>query len=67
MKLHKRELMVNQKRADICLMIFEAFREADLTYGESISILSEVLAHLSKYMIRDERHPNAFDKPGGLE
>lgn len=63
MKIHKREYIVEKEG----LKIRKAFIDSELTYGEAIKVISDILANWAKYIIRAERHPDDPDKPGGLE
>lgn len=66
MKTHPREQIVTHARRQIAGAIQSAAEANDLTYGELTAILSGELSSLAKYQIRQERHPNDPEKPGGL-
>lgn len=66
MKIHKREQIVADARADVAIAISKAFQKHGVTYGEATQILAAELAGLAKYQIREERHSDA-SKPGGVE
>jgi hypothetical protein len=69
MKIHHRETLVNDasKKLRDCLSSIES----DLTYGEYLRVITSELCSvwqsIAKYTIRQERHPNDPDQPGGLE
>lgn len=65
--IHPRVMPFQKARADINDAVTEAIaRHRDLTYLELLQILNEISASWLKYGIRDERHPNEPDKPGGF-
>lgn len=66
MRIHPREQIVDQARLQIASAILSASKVHDLTDGELTAILAGELSSLAKYQIRQERHPNDPDKPGGL-
>jgi len=66
MQRHPREQFVNSAKAAIAEAILKASEEHDLTYGELTAILAGELASVAKYQIREERHPDEPDKPGGV-
>ena len=61
-KLHPRERIVAEAKVGIAREVFKH----ELTYGERLAILSELLSTAAKYQIRLERHGNT-DTPGGIE
>lgn len=63
MEMHPREDVVRSAELDINDMIINR----GLTHGEVVRVLSNALGFTGKYMIRDERHPNDPDKPGGIK
>jgi hypothetical protein len=70
-RLHSREDVVTRARLDLADRILDWRRtHEDLTCGEMFSVLGDVgcgqIANLAKYLIREERHPDDPDKPGGL-
>jgi len=68
MKLHPRVMPCQAARADMQKAVCDVVnKHKDLTHLELISILNEVTAGWIGYAIRDERHPDDPDKPGGLE
>lgn len=67
MKRHKREPIVGEAQGKIGMAINRIAMEYDLTYGEMTRIVASELAHLAKWMIRAERHPDDPNRPGGLE
>ena len=71
MKIHSREANVHAAQHVLLTAIIEMNRTCDLTPGEGIRVVSEILyselSSIAKYMIREERHPGKPDMPGGLE
>ncbi len=75
MKIHKREKIVTEAQRELIERIFKWKKRwvynDKLTDGEELRVLaslhSDWLATKAKYMIRDERHPDDPDRPGGLE
>jgi hypothetical protein len=67
MKLHPRVPFVQKAHNELAAAVSEIIKKYELTYGELWSVLNEVEASWIKYCIRDERHPDDPDKPGGLE
>lgn len=68
MKMHPRVMPWQRARNDISAAVSEAMKKhPDLTYIELFQIFNEITASWLKYALRDERHPNDPDKPGGLE
>jgi hypothetical protein len=68
MKLHPRVMPWQRARNDIDAAVSEAMKKhPDLTYIELLQIFNEITASWLKYALRDERHPDDPDKPGGLE
>ena len=65
-QLHERVFPVQQAAAEIQMEFWRSVEKHELTYGEVVSIVSEILASAAKYMIREERHGDA-SKPGGLK
>lgn len=57
MKLDKRYFKVQEARNKIAKSVNEIIDEYELTNGETVSIIAEILSSTAKYMIRDERHP----------
>jgi hypothetical protein len=68
MKIHPRE--ENVREARIKLMHFLAELRRELTEGEFLQVVTEELSRewnqVTRYLIREERHPGEPDKPGGL-
>jgi len=44
--------------------MLELEQEHALSYGELFSLYGNAIAHLAKYQIRGERHPDDPDKKG---
>ena len=64
MKLHPRALVVQQARLAFEAFMLELEQEHALSYGELFSLYGNAIAHLAKYQIRGERHPDDPDKKG---
>jgi hypothetical protein len=68
-KIHKREDIVNKATSVLRDCLLEQRKK--LTDGEYLkvvaTVLSDSIGSFAKYVIREERHPNDPDKPGGLE
>ncbi len=64
MEIHERYF--TSKEADLKFQEFMLIleREYGLTYGELFQILSSYISNLSKYLIREERHPEDVTKKG---
>ena len=67
MKLHRRELIVQDAESEFSGFYIDWLKKHELTYAEILSIFSSRLASMAKYAIRSERHPDDPDRPGGLE
>ena len=71
MNVNAREANAHAAKHVLLKAIIEMNRTCDLTPGEGIRVVSEILynelASIAKYMIREERHPGKPDMPGGLE
>lgn len=66
MKLHNRMMLVQEARAEFGKLVAEWAEKHDLTYGELVSVMSEQLQSIAKYMIREERHPDDPEMPGDV-
>ena len=66
MKLHPRERIVSDADREIQQALLDIGEKYNLTYAEYMMILSGVLAHITKYEIRWERHGD-MEKEGGLK
>lgn len=68
-KLHHREAIVRKAKLELMELLFKL--RNDLTPGEYLKVVTEELSNewhgVAKYMIREERHPDNPDQPGGLE
>ena len=64
LRLHERTLHVQKVMAKATISYFKD--TPDLTAGEHMLVLANILSSVAKYEIRDERHSND-DKPGDLE
>jgi len=56
-KLHKRTLPVNRSGAKLTDMLWKFQDDHELTYVEMLRLLIEHQQRITKYMLRDERHP----------
>lgn len=63
MKIHPREELV----AKAALEVLRTLNAHDLTDGEQIRVMGDLLSGIAKYMIRGERHPYDPMKGGGEE
>lgn len=70
MKIHRREARVKKAEFELRDAVSAVVEKHDLTEAESLRVvntaLSEWIASVAKYAIREERH-GTTDKPGGLE
>lgn len=70
MKIHRREIRCRAAESDLRNAIGELSDKHDLTGAEMLrivnAVLSDYIASIAKYDIRQERHGNT-DTPGGLE
>jgi len=68
-RIHHREKIVS--KAEIELNTCLASIGESLTEGEYLRVVTKVLAGIwsstAKFMIREERHPDDMDQPGGWE
>ena len=64
MKLHQRTRIVDKARLEFDTFLLDLEQKHELTYGELFSMLGNAIAHLAKYQIRSERHPDDSDKKG---
>lgn len=67
MKIHPRYFIVSKAENEISMFLLDLIQKHDLTYGETVKILTHLLQTQAKYMIRDERHPDDDDKRGDEE
>lgn len=51
----------------IAMEIQEIIGQHGLTHGEILRCLNEQMGSMIRYVIREERHPEQSDLPGGLE
>jgi hypothetical protein len=56
--------IVNSADLEIRLAVTKAWEKYDLTTAEVTKILANATANMTKYLIRDERHPCDPDKKG---
>jgi hypothetical protein len=62
MRLHPRHEITERAKIDLGGQISDWLGRHDLTWAEAIRILAYELASLTKYLIREERHPDDPDK-----
>lgn len=67
MKLHKRVKIVQEATNEYVGFYSDWSRKYDLTIGEILQIILSQLSHITKYIIRAERHTADPDTPGDLE
>jgi hypothetical protein len=71
-RTHARELVVAEMKSRLVTALHHVLydKEAALTPGETLRIVADVfgdwLSSRAKYEIRQERHPDNPEKPGGL-
>ncbi len=69
-RIHPREEIVEEAETKLRDAISEVSK-MDITWGEYIRAISnafgDALSRAAKYMIRQERHPDDPDKPGGIQ
>jgi hypothetical protein len=61
MRLHARTLPVQSARLDLETKVWEWMQEHDVTYVEAVRCLLEVTQEITKYQLREERHPGDSD------
>ncbi len=64
MSLHERYYIVNQAESEFSVFFLSLIKKHNLTFGEIFQILSIAISSWSKYLDRDERHPDDSDKKG---
>jgi hypothetical protein len=66
MQIHERVMIVQRAELDLREFFGQLVKKHDLTWGEIAMILGGTLQAYAKYQIREERHPDDPDRPGGL-
>lgn len=66
MNVHPREAIVEEAGYKLIKAWVEIRDSYDLTNGECLRIIANILSTDAKYIIRAERHPENPDMPGGL-
>jgi hypothetical protein len=61
-RLHERVAVTQPAEVDLSSRIIDWLDLHDLTYAEAIRILAYELAKLTKYPVRQERHPDDPEK-----
>ena len=64
---HPREKIVATAESELSIAVSDLIEGHGLTYGELHRVINSVQSNWIKYQIRDERHPNDPNKPGGVE
>lgn len=72
MRLHPREEIVRKAEIDLREVVLQwGKRHTDMTTAEYLKVLLGVCTDdaqsILKYVIREERHPDDPDKPGGIK
>jgi hypothetical protein len=57
-KLHPRTLPVQQASNELDGLVWDWMERHDLTYVEAVRCLLETTQGITKYVLRDERHPD---------
>ena len=66
-KMHPRARLAAEAGGEISDAVFRIIGKHDLTYGEAFGVMGDIIQSLAKHMIREERHPDDPEKPGGIE
>jgi hypothetical protein len=61
MKLHPRTMPVQKARNELDAMVWNWMKAYDVTYVEAVRCLLEVMQTITKYQLREERHPDDPD------
>lgn len=64
MKLHERTLPVQNAGIELSGWLLEWVQRHDLTFGETIKLLSLEIEKHARFLIRSERHPDNPEKKG---
>lgn len=62
MRVHPRTQPVQMAEIELNRMVWEWMERHDLTYVEAIRGLTHQIDELTKYMLRQERHPDQPDR-----
>lgn len=66
MKIHPRTKIVSKARCELADFFLNLEEIHDLTYGELYGLLIDQMQSVNRTHIRNERHPDDPDMPGGL-
>lgn len=66
-KQHPRVRNYEAGKQEIHSAVHDVSVTYNLTYGELLGIVGELLSSWGRMIRRDERHPNDPDKPGDIE
>ena len=58
MRLHPRARIVNAARNELARALADIWEKHELTVGEVVDICASVTANHTRYVLRQERHPN---------
>lgn len=61
MRLHARTMPVGRAQSELGIWVWEWMKTHDLTYVEAVRCLLEVIQGITKYQLRQERHPDDPD------
>lgn len=67
MRMHNRYQECERQKNDVRLVFFNALHETDLTYVETVALLTDILASVTKGALRAERHPDDPHLPADAE
>lgn len=67
MKIAQRDIDMRVAKSELTTFMLAWEKKHRPTYGELVSYHAGELSMLAKYMVREERHPDDPDQPGGLE
>lgn len=61
MKLHERTLPVQRAENELGTLVWQWIERHDLTYTEAVRCLLSITQGVTKYQLRQERHPDDPD------
>ncbi len=67
MKISKRDMDMRVAESELTKFLLDWEKKHRPTYGELVGFHARELSMLAKYMVREERHPEDPDMPGGIE
>lgn len=65
MKLHERYFIAAKARNEIDKAVLDTISRHELTYGELLNILGQLVLTWSAYLVKDERQENAESRSEG--